>query len=276
MPDKYKPYFNLVKNDQSKKVTINIFGDISSYDYDWSDAFGVKKLSRQLNELEDITDIDVYINSYGGELAEGLAVYNALKMHKAKVTTYDIGFACSSASIIFMSGDERIMSNASILMVHNALQYGYGNAKDHRKIADDLEILSNTLRNAYIDNTALSEKEITKLMDNDTIIAPEDALNWGFATKIVESDNESVNNSCFSAIFKKLVEKNNNFEEKPEENELNSLKNEVEELKKGIQNIINKVENEQKEPEKEPENIEKSEQNNNYLNNFMNAFMEVR
>ena len=76
---------------------------------------------KELQELdESIEQINVYIIPYGGEVAEGLAIYNALKRHKAKVTTYVDGFACSIASVIFAVGDERIMSDTSLLMIHNA------------------------------------------------------------------------------------------------------------------------------------------------------------
>ena len=81
----------------------------------------------------DTDEIEVHINSNGGAVSEGLAIYNVLKNSKAKVTTYCDGFACSPASVIFMAGDERVMNGASLLMIHDAWTYGQGNAAELRK-----------------------------------------------------------------------------------------------------------------------------------------------
>ena len=110
-----------------------IYGDISSWDYDSSKSTSANSLVKALAELTDIDEINVYINSCGGEVGEGLAIYNALKRHSAKVTTYCDGLAASIASVIFMAGDERVMSNSSLLFVHNAWTYTAGNASELRK-----------------------------------------------------------------------------------------------------------------------------------------------
>ena len=111
-----KKYFQLTQN--NNEVDIQIYGDITSWEWLESDVSSYT-LSKQIEELE-CDQINVYINSYGGEVAEGLAIYNQLKRHKAKVKTVCDGFACSAASVVFMAGDERIMSTASLLMIHNA------------------------------------------------------------------------------------------------------------------------------------------------------------
>ena len=123
-----KKYYSLVQ--ENNEATINIYGDITSWEWFSSDVSSYT-LSKQLETIEADT-IHIYINSYGGEVAEGLAIYNALKRHKAKIITHIYGFACSIASVIFMAGDERIMSNASLLMIHNAWTYTSGNANELR------------------------------------------------------------------------------------------------------------------------------------------------
>ena len=132
-----KNFFSLVKEKQT--ATLNIYGDITSIPFkEYGDVSAVN-LSKQLEALGDVEQIDVHINSYGGEVAEGLAIYNALRRHKAKVRTYCDGFACSIASVIFMAGDERIMNESSLLMIHNAWTMAIGNSAELRKQADDLE-----------------------------------------------------------------------------------------------------------------------------------------
>ena len=151
--------------------------------------------------MGDVEQINVYINSYGGEVAEGLAIYNALRRHKAKVTTYCDGFACSIASVIFMAGDERIMNEASLLMIHNAWTWAWGNAAELRKQADDLEKITQASVEAYKAHSSLSEEEIKNLMDNETWILPEEALSYGFATKIDKTEKEKASQNAFMKLF---------------------------------------------------------------------------
>lgn len=172
------------KNDVA---TINIFGDITSFPWLEGDM-SAANLSRQLDQMGDVNEIHVYINSYGGEVAEGLAIYNALKRHKAKVKTYCTGFACSIASVIFMAGDERIMDEASLLMIHNAWTCAQGNAEELRKMAEDLEKITQASVTAYKAHATISEEEIKALMDAETWILPEEAMEYGFATAVEKTE----------------------------------------------------------------------------------------
>ena len=223
---KNKKFFSLVKEKQT--ATLNIYGDITSWP--WLDTdVSAANLSKQLEALGDVEQIDVYINSYGGEVAEGLAIYNALRRHKAKVRTYCDGFACSIASVIFMAGDERIMNESSLLMIHNAWTYAMGNSAELRKQADDLEKITQASVEAYKAHSSLSEKEIKKLMDNETWILPEEALSYGFATTIDKTENENASQSAWLQLFDiiKAHQEKENDDEEPE----NDLDDEEEEDK---------------------------------------------
>lgn len=183
-----KKYYALtVANNEAH---INIYGDITSWRWLESDVSSYT-LSKELEGL-DVDVINVYINSYGGEVAEGLAIYNALKRHKAKIKTYCDGFAASIASVIFMAGEERIMSNASLLFIHNAWTYAGGNAKELRKQADDLEVITQTSINAYMECVKIEESELKSMLDGETWISPQDAVEKGFATSI--ESYEATNN----------------------------------------------------------------------------------
>lgn len=212
-----KNYYSMTQSGDT--ATINIYGDITSWDWCESDM-SANKLSKQLDELTDVSVINICINSYGGEVAEGLAIYNALKRHKAKIKTYCDGFACSIASVIFMAGDERIMGESSLLMIHNAWTCTQGNAEELRKQADDLEKITQASVNAYKAHSTLSEEEIKTLMDNETWILPEEAIEWGFATSIdkTETTNASQNaKMCLLDIVKKYREELDDDEEKDPE-----------------------------------------------------------
>ena len=214
-------YYMLEKTEH--EATINIFGDITSFPWCESDVSNYN-LSKQLAELQDVDKINVHISSYGGEVAEGLAIYNALRNHKAKVTTVCDGFACSIASVIFMAGDERIMNEASLLMIHNAWTFAEGNAAALRKQADDLDIITQASVEAYKAHSSLSEEEIKALMDAETWILPEDALEYGFATSVIKTEKEKASQNAFMQllnIIKAYQEEENPDEETEDEESTN-------------------------------------------------------
>lgn len=191
-----------------KEADIYIFGDITSWEWFDSDVSSYT-LSKELQMLDpDIEVINVHINSYGGEVAEGLAIHNLLRNHKAKVRTYCDGFACSSASVVFMAGDERIMNTASLLFIHNAWMYTAGNASQLRKQADDLDTITQASINAYMQHVNITEDKLKELLDEETWLLPSEALEMGFATSIVgETATEKAAASARKALFNLLAKK---------------------------------------------------------------------
>ena len=207
-----KKYYSLAT--ENNEASINIYGDITSWEWRESDVSSYT-LSKEIEGL-DVDTINVYINSYGGEVAEGLAIYNALKRHKAKIKTFCDGFAASIASVIFMAGDERIMSNASLLFIHNAWTIAEGNANDFRKQAEDLDKITQASINAYMNHVNITKEKLKEMLDNETWISPQDALEMGFATAIV-NDNTSKNPN--QSIKKKLMQQLVKAQEKKEPTE---------------------------------------------------------
>ena len=130
--------FYSFENKTDTSADLYIYGDITSYEWDESDvsAWGFKK---ELEELGEISELNVHINSYGGETFQGLAIYNLLKQHKAQINVYVDGIAASSASIIAMSGDKIYMPKTSLMMIHNCWKWAVGNSKELRKTADDMD-----------------------------------------------------------------------------------------------------------------------------------------
>jgi ATP-dependent Clp protease protease subunit len=168
---------------ENKEADIYIFGDITSWPWIESDVSSYN-LAQEIAKL-DVDIINVHINSYGGEVAEGWAIHNELLNHKASIKTFCSGFACSSAGLIFMAGNERFMYPASALFVHNAWSFAIGNAKELHKAADDLDKLSDISCNVFRGKINISEDELQELMDAETWINPQEALNMGFATAII-------------------------------------------------------------------------------------------
>lgn len=195
-------YYALEKSGDD--ADLYIFGNITSYPWQEKDkdAYGIVK---ELRDTE-AKNINVHINSYGGAVAEGLAIYNTLKNHGAHVTTICDGFACSAASVIFMAGDKRIMNEASLLMIHNAWTYASGNADDLRKEAEDLDKITEASVNAYMSRVSISEEDLKKKMDDETWITAEEAVADGFATGIMEDDGEGAKQSAMKSIRERLIE----------------------------------------------------------------------
>lgn len=198
-----KPKYFAVET-ANRKADVYIFGDITSWPWFESDVSSYT-LARTIQAMEDVDEITVHINSYGGEVAEGLAIHNSLKDHSAKITTICDGFACSAASVVFMAGDKRIMNPASLLMIHNAWSHASGNAKELRKAADDLDVISATAAEAYKAKVNIAEDELQQLLDNESWISPAEAVEMGFATNIAdEQTTAAVNQSARKAVFTAL------------------------------------------------------------------------
>ena len=211
-------YYSLVVENE-KKADLYIFGDITSWEWLDSDV-SANKIVNEISDL-DVDEIIVHINSYGGEVAEGLAIYNTLKNHKAKITTVCDGFACSIASVIFMAGDVRIMSNSSMLMIHNAWTYAQGNAEELRKTAEDLDKISSMSVNAYLEHVNIEEEELKALLDAETWLTPTESLDMGFATEIKnENNSKHANQSAKKLIIDKIKLANKPIEKiEPEKEE---------------------------------------------------------
>nr|WP_315021829.1 head maturation protease, ClpP-related [uncultured Aminipila sp.] len=181
-----KKFYSLVQED--RKAELMIYGDITSWEWLESDVSSYT-LSKQLENL-DVDEVHVYINSYGGEVAEGLAIYNALRRHQAKVTTYCDGFACSAASVVFMAGVERVMGGSSLLLIHNAWTYTSGDSNNLRKEAEDLEQITKASILAYMKYVNIEETQLKQMMDEESWILPQEAVDMGFATRIAEAQEE--------------------------------------------------------------------------------------
>lgn len=161
------------------------------YDYIGDDGWGggvtVQDIQDQLAEA-DIKPLDVYINSYGGEVFEGFAIYNTLKRYRGFKTVYIDGIAASIASVIAMAGDKVVMNMASMMMIHNAIGGCYGNAEDMKKVVSALEQINEVIRDVYKARTNMEDDALKTLMDNETFMTAKECVDYGFADEIVERE----------------------------------------------------------------------------------------
>ena len=207
-----KERFYQLVNQSDQEATLYIYGDITSIKWFENDVC-VYDLAKEIGELNG-KKLNVRINSYGGEVAEGLAIYNLLRSYGGEVATICDGFACSAASVVFMAGKQRIMPKSSLLLIHNAWTRASGDANDLRKAADDLEKITQPSVDIYSSVSNLSEEEIKKMMDEETWISADEALSYGFATEVTD---EEAMQSLEEGILAKTVMKNKELEKRIKE-----------------------------------------------------------
>lgn len=140
--------------------------------------------ARDLKALGDISQIDLHINSPGGNVFDGTAIYNLLANHSAAVTVYIDGLAASMASVIAMVGDVIHMPANALMMIHNPWSFAGGEAEDLRKMADVLDKIKASLMTTYMKRTGKSEEEISQLMDEETWLTGAEAVEHGFADEL--------------------------------------------------------------------------------------------
>jgi ATP-dependent protease ClpP protease subunit len=182
-------------------AVVRIYGIID----DW---FGISA-EQVAAELEQITadEIEVQINSVGGSVFEGVAIFNALRAHPAKITTRVDGMAASIASVIVQAGDRRIMLTGSQMMIHEALAITIGNGEDHRKTAEILDVQTSIIAGIYAERSDTDADEWLALMAEETWFDHDGAVKAGLADEAVKPSRQPEDRvpSKFAADLEALV-----------------------------------------------------------------------
>lgn len=217
-------FLNFRKVDESE-TELYIYGDIRKKDIierwfnledpERTDAFSLKDALA----VVDTPNLTVRINSYGGSVSEGLAIYSLLSEFKGHLKTIVDGFACSAASIIFMAGKERVVPENGLLMIHNAWTEARGDSNVMKKVAEDLEKITQPSLNIYVSKTNLSEEEIKEKMDKEEWITSQEAYEWGFSTTQTRKDDAM--QSLEADFVYNLVMKNKELQKTIEEKKQN-------------------------------------------------------
>lgn len=169
-----------IQNKASGITDVYIFDEIGTYGVT-AQAF--------INDIKDLKDtpINLRINSLGGDVFDGMAMYNVIKRREAKTTVYIEGIAASIATIIALGADEVVMAENSLFMIHNAWGGTMGEAKDMRKTADTLDKISSELTDIYRKKTGLSNDVLAEMMDAETWLNADEAYELGFVDTISDS-----------------------------------------------------------------------------------------
>ena len=163
----------------------------------------VKRISAALRAIGP-KDVTVNINSPGGDFFEGVSIYNTLREHQGKVTVRVLGVAASAASVIAMAGDEILIGDGAFFMIHNAWAVAIGNRYDMLDSAKRLEPFDAAMAALYAHQTGMTVAEATAMMDKETWIGAQQAVDEGFATGLLQS-SEITKTSQASATSKPLA-----------------------------------------------------------------------
>ena len=172
-------FWNWVKNEDKRTLYLN--GAIS--ETSWFDDEVTPALFKSELEAGE-GDIDLWINSPGGDCFAAAQIYNMISNYRGKVTVYIDGLAASAASVIAMAGDEVIMSPVSMLMIHNPSTIAFGEAADMEKVIAMLGEVKDSIINAYVAKTGLSRGKLSRLMDEETWMNANKAVELGFADSL--------------------------------------------------------------------------------------------
>lgn len=202
-----KKFWNFVNNEDTSETELIFNGPISDESW-WGDEITPAIFRDELAKVNG--NLTVWLNSPGGDVLSASQIYTMLRNHKGKVTVKIDGIAASAASVVAMSGDETLISPTGYLMIHNPMTLASGNKEDMEKAIALLDEIKEGIINAYARKTGLSRNKISKLMDDETWMNAEKALQLGFVDGILFSENEAK---------KQLVPEKEEPEKKPDEEE---------------------------------------------------------
>lgn len=172
------------QGDTTEIVIYDVIGDY------WGEGVSAKRFNDELAKVKT-EKIVLKINSPGGDVFDGIAIYNDFAAHPAQKTVKITGLAASAASVIAMAGDEILIGKNAQIMIHNAWVMAIGNKHDLRDVADVLEGIDQGLLETYVDRTGKKESDIAAMLDKETWLRGEQAVKEGFADGLLDDDEKA-------------------------------------------------------------------------------------
>lgn len=219
-----KNKFMEIKNLTDDSAELFFYGDIVSSEWGkWEDTDTAPEDVRSfLKEIEGVNNLNIYINSGGGSVFAGLAIYNMLKRHKANKTVHVDGLAGSIASVIAMAGDKLIMPSNAFLMIHKPWVGAMGNSNDLRKMADDLDSIETGILNVYEENLqeGVDMEQIKQMVNTETWLNGKEAAKF-FNIEVAEENKMAACASDYFKNYHNIPEALVKEPEKQVENEIN-------------------------------------------------------
>jgi len=193
-----KNWYNIKAEASSKSADVYIFDEIGTF------GLTAQSFIEEIKSYKD-TPMSLHINCVGGDVFEGMAIYNVLKKRTARTTVYIEGIAASMGSVIALAGDEVVMAENSLFMIHNAWGGAMGEATEIRKTAALLDKISGEIADIYTKKTNLPYNKVKEMMDEETWLSADEAFNLGFIDSI--SDAIKVAAKYDVSKFKNITDK---------------------------------------------------------------------
>jgi ATP-dependent Clp endopeptidase proteolytic subunit ClpP len=193
-----KNWYNIKAEASSKSADVYIFDEIGTF------GLTAQSFIEEIKSYKN-TPMSLHINCVGGDVFEGMAIYNVLKKRTARTTVYIEGIAASMGSVIALAGDEVVMAENSLFMIHNAWGGAMGEATEIRKTAALLDKISGEIADIYTKKTNLPYNRVKEMMDEETWLSADEAFNLGFIDSI--SDAIKVAAKYDVSKFKNITDK---------------------------------------------------------------------
>lgn len=225
------------------KHILTLSGTIRQRYWDDDKSIDAKLVSDSLDGVTD--DIVIYLNSTGGDVFQGIEIYNYLKNHSSHITVEVTGTAASAATFIVAGADEAVMNTGTSFMIHEASSFAWGNKADLKKTLNALETIDESIISIYTEKTGQSNERLTDWMEEEKWFTAEETVEYGFANSVKEDKKDVTDQTDiaalishaiaeakkeFAAEFKNVVEPS---KDTPIKNELPKQKSLLNRLRKG-------------------------------------------
>lgn len=199
-----KRWFTIQNKADEPAAEILIYGTIGK---DWSgEGTGAAEFAKEFSAIPAGRKINVRLNSPGGVISEGLAIYNLMSARSGDITCWNDGYALSCGSFLMLAGDTRKAPKNAIFMTHKPSGGVYGDANDMRQYADILDVHQSSIASIYMQRAGLSEADANALMETETWMDAEEAKSKGFVTELIEGDAATNAFDLSKFAFKNLPE----------------------------------------------------------------------
>lgn len=189
---------------QNGQYVLTLSGVIRKKLYEDDEAIDAKSIREMLDDVTN--DVLIRLNSGGGDVFEGIEIYNYLKKHTSHITVEVTGYAASAATFILSGADKVIMNTGTSVMIHEASTYAWGNKQEIQKTLNALETIDGSIISIYSERTNQSKEQLETWMKEETWFTAEEAVQYGFADEIADEEEElEPENDDIAAIVQRAV-----------------------------------------------------------------------
>lgn len=195
--------FQFSNETKNGKHILTLSGNIRKKYWRDDDVINAKDVREALDDVTD--DIVIKLNSPGGDVFEGIEIYNYLKGHSSNVTVEVTGLAASAATFVVAGADKVIMNVGTSLMIHEASTFAFGNKKDVQKTLNALETIDDSILSIYENKTGQSKEQLTEWLDEEKWFTADEAVEYGFADTVAKGTKETSTTEDLAAMIQNAV-----------------------------------------------------------------------